>query len=62
MSQPTRAEIEAEANKAQGDTSNLSGMTYQEGVAAALNWVLGEWADKPMEDRLDEDEDEDEED
>lgn len=34
-------EIQEMADKASDCTRNLSGMTYQEGVRAALDWVLG---------------------
>jgi hypothetical protein len=47
---PDDDEIMEQADKASESTKNLSGMTYQEGVEAALRWVLGEFSDPPMED------------
>lgn len=46
---PTTLEIQEQAEMADNSVQNLSGMTYQEGVAAALRWVLGEFEDPPME-------------
>lgn len=31
------------------DDSDLAGMTYEEGVKAALEWVLGDTQEKPVE-------------
>ena len=46
MSRPTDEEIQDEADKAtdihRNEESKLRGMTYEEGVAAALEWVLGD--------------------
>lgn len=54
MSRPTDAEIREQINKTHNSTDEgttaVPGMTYEEGVQAALNWALGDWDDKPMED------------
>jgi hypothetical protein len=48
----TRQEIEDQIDKAleskQESPSRLSGMTYEEGVDAALRWVLGDAEYAPM--------------
>ena len=31
--------------------SRWPGMSYEEGVSAALRWAIGETADRPMEDK-----------
>jgi hypothetical protein len=38
--------IESQTN----DRTRYSGMTYQEGIIAALDWVLGRRDDPPLED------------
>jgi len=53
MSEPTKKQIEdqlAQAIDASANGSKWPGMSYEEGVAAALRWVLGESDEKPMED------------
>lgn len=50
MKRPTDDEINAQADMAADSEKNLPGMTYQEGVEAALRWVTGEFEDPPMED------------
>lgn len=50
MERPEDDEIMEQADIASDSTKDLSGMTYQQGVEAALRWVLGEFSDKPMED------------
>ena len=47
----TRKEIEdqiAEAIDAMDEGGRWPGMTYEEGVSAALQWVTGETDDAPM--------------
>jgi hypothetical protein len=54
--QRTPDEIRAEVNKvlewkdANGSRSKFSGMTYEDGVLNALDWVNGDIDDSPMED------------
>jgi len=45
---PTDAEIEEQINKA--DEVEYEGMSFSEGVAQALEWVLGRSDEKPFED------------
>ena len=51
--EPTTEQIEEQLNKAveQGDEggSKWPGMTYEEGVRNALEWVLGDYDHAPME-------------
>jgi hypothetical protein len=46
-------EIEKELYKAQGwthtESTDVAGMTYEQGVEAALRWVLGEDDSEPIE-------------
>lgn len=47
----TRKEIEDQIDKAmeaQSEGSKYPGMTYEEGVDAALRWALGDSDDAPM--------------
>ena len=49
---PTEAEMYEQidaANDAIEQGSNFLGMTYGDGVKAALEWVMGETTTKPME-------------
>lgn len=50
----TQAEVDEVLNKAQEaedeGVANWPGQTYEQGVAAALMWVLGHTNDNPMED------------
>lgn len=52
MNKPTHIEIENELQEARDHefSSAFPGMTYEQGVIAALEWVLGENDTKPMED------------
>lgn len=43
-------EGEAAAQEAENAPSQWPGMTYEQGVSAALRWVLGDTDDKPMDD------------
>jgi hypothetical protein len=49
----SREEIEGQAREAiawvAGDSTDVAGMSYEEGVDAALQWVLGQSDDKPIE-------------
>lgn len=49
---PTQEEIDEENNRACEQTerggSTCPGQSYEEGVAAALDWVSGNREDKPM--------------
>jgi len=38
------------ACRALEDETNLGGMTYQEGVANALLWAIGDYTDEPLDD------------
>lgn len=49
----TETEINEQLDKAQEGVENgskYSGMSYEEGVKYALEWVTGQSDDKPMED------------
>ena len=49
----SQEEIDAQLNKATDgidEGSKWPGMSYEQGVQAALLWVTGGWNDKPMED------------
>ena len=54
----TESKIQAEADKAddiileinRGNERGSFGMTYEEGVANALNWVLGHYDESPLDD------------
>lgn len=46
----SQSEIKEMIDKASDDERNLHGMTYQEGVRAALEWVLENWDEDPIED------------
>lgn len=51
MSLPTPTEIEGQLNEAVAGTVEgcpFPGLSYSEGVQAALDWVLGNTADPPM--------------
>lgn len=50
MIERTEEEIQEMADKAADNKRNWSGMTYQEGVRAALDWVIGNTTDSPIED------------
>jgi len=53
MLKRTKSEIEEQLNKALDalDTgSKYPGMSYEEGVSAALDWVIGNIDDRPMDD------------
>lgn len=56
----TSREIDKQLAKAQAWTSmgntDVSGMTYEEGVEAALRWVLGEEDSEPIENEFKEEE------
>ena len=43
-------EIEEQIGEATDSDGKFSGMTYEEGVKNALEWVLEETEDKPMDD------------
>ena len=49
----TEKQIEDQLYKAKNWTSqgatDVSGMTYEDGVEAALNWVLGQQPEEPIE-------------
>jgi len=51
---PTTEEIEEQNDRAQQsistDASRWPGMTYEEGVAAALAWMTGDSDEPPIED------------
>jgi hypothetical protein len=49
MNRPTDKEIENIMNEAIANNGKFDGMTYEEGVEAALRWVLGEMEESPME-------------
>lgn len=49
MKRPTDKEIQAMIDAAQDSTQNLFGMSYQEGVVAALMWALGNTDELPIE-------------
>ena len=50
MLERTEDQIEDQINEAEDNRNKFPGMTYAEGVSAALRWVLG-WAEEtPMED------------
>jgi hypothetical protein len=44
----TEQEIRDQIDKASVDESIFYGMTYEEGIKAALEWVLGDIDAKPM--------------
>ena len=46
----TRDEIEKQIDAARSGESNYFGQTYEEGVAEALLWALGDSDDPPIED------------
>lgn len=48
MIERTEEEIQELADKAKDLNGKYPGMTYEEGITAALEWVLG--YDKPLED------------
>lgn len=54
MARPTDEQIDEQANRASEQVnhggSKWPGMTYEEGVQNALQWAIGAWDDKPMED------------
>lgn len=53
ITKPSEYEIEdqlAEAINSMDSGSKWPGMSYEEGVAAALRWVLGHSENRPMED------------
>jgi hypothetical protein len=54
MSRPTAAEIDEQTVRAMEQTSRggskYPGMTYEEGVLAALDWICGFAEEPPMED------------
>ena len=53
MSKPTEDEVREEidrANSSNEEGSRYPGMTYEEGVVAALGWMLGDIKSSPMED------------
>lgn len=39
-----------EAMEAQDEGSKFPGMSYEQGVTAGINWVLGNTSENPMED------------
>lgn len=45
----TITEIEEQLDKAKELNGKYGGMTYEEGVVAALEWILGWTDDEPME-------------
>jgi hypothetical protein len=51
---PTEEEIDEALNKAseseEGGESRWPGMTYEQGVHAAIMWMLGHRKDNPMDD------------
>lgn len=51
---PTPEELEEERSNAEASLedggTNWPGMSYEEGVSAALAWVLGDRDERPMED------------
>lgn len=50
MANPTNSQIEDQLDKAShGEASKWPGMSYEEGVSAALGWALGHYEGKPME-------------
>lgn len=52
MARPERTEIEEQialAEESMDGGSKWPGMSYEEGVSAALRWAIGESDDKPME-------------
>lgn len=53
MAQPTTEDIQEERDTADlsvmSGTTRFPGMTYEEGVQTALNWVLGDTDIKPTE-------------
>jgi len=42
--------LNAASESEEAGTTRWRGMTYEQGVSAALRWVLGESEDNPMED------------
>jgi len=46
----SQEEIDEQINAAVESHNRWPGMTYEDGVDAALRWVTGESASKPMED------------
>lgn len=46
----TVAEIEKQIDIASEDNNKFSGMTYEQGVEAALSWVMDEVDEAPMDD------------
>ena len=55
MARPTREEIRDEVSAASDSLeehkgTRWSGMSYEDGVIAALSWAAGDTPDKPMED------------
>jgi len=57
MSRPGREEIDEQIRRAReqidAGRTTVRGMSYEEGVVAGIEWVLGEIDDKPMEDTPD---------
>lgn len=47
---PTEEQIQEQADIAVDNNGKYSGLTYEDGVCAALNWVLGHNEVPPMED------------
>ena len=47
---PPKSKIEDQLNKATEDPNKFPGMSYGEGVEAALRWILGGWPQPPMDD------------
>ncbi len=50
---PTNSEIDEVLNKANAweerGATGLFGMTYEQGVKAGIDWILGDCADEPIE-------------
>ncbi|MCK5016690.1 MAG: hypothetical protein KAS32_06400 [Candidatus Peribacteraceae bacterium] len=43
-------DIEAQIDLASDSENKFSGMTYEQGVEAALSWVIGDSDESPMDD------------
>lgn len=50
MAEPTKDQIQEQADLAMENPKKFPGMSYSEGVQAALEWVLGITDTPPMED------------
>ena len=50
MSEPTKEQIQEQCDLAMENQTKFPGMSYSEGVQAALDWVLGNTDTPPMED------------